>query len=64
MIVPADVYRAAVRAYVLSSTDLFADDETVRLWARQRWPEVAVDEGWPCVVVWWVMSMAAQEGHE
>ncbi|AMV25494.1 hypothetical protein VT84_13935 [Gemmata sp. SH-PL17] len=63
MTVPAHVYAAAVRAYTLASTDLFADDEAVRLWARERWPQVDVDNGWPCQVVFWVMSIAAQDGH-
>jgi len=62
--IPKKVYDAAVRVYILSSTDLFADDETVRVWAKQRWPNAAVDDGCPCQVVWWVMSIAAQDGHE
>jgi hypothetical protein len=66
--VPADVYAAARRAYVLSSRDLFGDDETVRAWAEARWGRAARDEldggrGWPWLLAFWVMSIAAQDGH-
>ena len=62
--VPAAVYLAARRAYVLSSTALFADDEAAREWAVRRWPSSPVDEMPPALVAFWVMSIAAQDGHE
>ena len=62
--VPADVYRAARRAYTLLSTDLFADHESVRHWALKRWPQSPIDGMAPELVAFWVMSIAAQEGHE
>lgn len=62
--VPAAVYAAARRAWVLSSPDLWADDEVVRAWAERRWPGTHVVKLSPWMVAFWVMSQAAQDGHE
>lgn len=62
--IPADVYAAARRAYLLSSRDLWADDELVREWAERRWLGTRVVKLQPADVAFWVLSQAAQDGHE
>lgn len=62
--IPAAVYRSAIRAYILSSLNLSTDDETVRAWARGQWPNVNIDDMRPELVVFWVISIAAVDGHE
>lgn len=61
---PSNVYSAARRAYILSSTDLYADDEVSREWAKTRWPTKPIDDIQPTEVAFWIMSIAIQDGYE
>lgn len=60
--VPADVYAAAVRIWIRSRTATEHDEAIVRWWAVHRWPECVPLS--PSVRVFWVLSIAAQDGRE
>lgn len=61
--IPADVYRAARRVYIGSTTDRAADDAIVRRWASGRWAGSPLPAD-AYKLAFWVMSQAAQDGHE
>ena len=58
--IPAAVYRATVRLWNNSGTD--ADESTVREWAVKLWAEKTPAKR--DTLALWVISWAAQVGHE
>jgi hypothetical protein len=60
--VPREVYAAAVRVYVGSTTDPVADYARVQPWAEARWGHRTPVR--PEVLAFWITSIAAQIGYQ
>lgn len=60
--VPANVYTAARRVYLLASPDPLTDELLVRLWAERRWQRKAQYRALE-VLAFWVLSIASQDGY-
>jgi hypothetical protein len=61
--VPANVYEAARRIYLGTSANRVVDDALVLMWAMSRWAAFDVTND-PTKLAFWILSQAAQDGHE
>ncbi len=60
--VPADVYRAARRLYLDTCENHVLDADTIDQWGAKRWPGIRPDK--IDTLAFWILSIAARDGHE